>query len=327
MIKWTDITAFYNVRKLLASYPELANGNMKVAYKAKIKIDGTNSAIQCHEDSSVIAQSRERLITPENDNVGFARWVETNQSAWRLKNNLIVFGEYCGRGIGKNVAINNIGKKVFAVFGARSLTDPSVFISEPHELREIVKGIPDTYVLPWYNKVPVVIDWSTESEALAACKEISMVNEWVSLVEDNDPWVEAEFGVKGIGEGIVFYPVSKEHLGADNFSNLCFKAKGEKHRVVKTKAAVSVAPEVMANVEQFVNSFCTDARLEQGISKVSPDGTINMQMIGKFIGWVSGDVEKESGAELEANGFVWKQMQKPVSDRARKWFLEKIKVS
>lgn len=39
------------------------------------KIDGTNAAVAINEDGTVYAQSRTRIITPDNDNHGFATWV------------------------------------------------------------------------------------------------------------------------------------------------------------------------------------------------------------------------------------------------------------
>ena len=45
------------------------------------KIDGTNASIYIDESGSTIqAGSRTRWITPEDDNYGFARWVEENKS-------------------------------------------------------------------------------------------------------------------------------------------------------------------------------------------------------------------------------------------------------
>ncbi len=64
------------------------------------KIDGTNAAIVIGEGGAVGAQSRTRLITPADDNFGFARWVETH--ADRLRDLLGPgrhFGEWWGAGI------------------------------------------------------------------------------------------------------------------------------------------------------------------------------------------------------------------------------------
>ena len=43
------------------------------------KIDGTNACVIVTADGEVLAQSRSRIITPTDDNYGFARWVKENR--------------------------------------------------------------------------------------------------------------------------------------------------------------------------------------------------------------------------------------------------------
>jgi len=64
------------------------------------KIDGTNGCVLVMEDGRVIAGSRTRWITPEDDNFGFARWVA--EHADELREGLGVgrhYGEWWGLGI------------------------------------------------------------------------------------------------------------------------------------------------------------------------------------------------------------------------------------
>lgn len=78
------------------------------------KIDGTNACILVTEDGQIGAQSRTRLITPENDNYGFARWVYTN--AQQLIEDLGTghhFGEWWGQGIQRGY---NLTEKRFSLF-------------------------------------------------------------------------------------------------------------------------------------------------------------------------------------------------------------------
>ncbi len=323
LIRWTEIEAFHNIRKYVKSYPENLKGNNVVSYRGKCKIHGTNGAIQCHKDGTVVAQSRECELSQSKDNCGFARWVSENEDSWKLKNDLVIFGEWCGSGVQPGVAISSIGKKVFAVFAARSLIDPDLLIVEPEELEKIVKGINDVFVLPWHDKADIKIDWSKSAEELEV--DIKPINELVLEVEANDPWVDSVFHIKGIGEGIVYYPVSPEHLGYTNYSALCFKAKGGKHRVVLAKEAAQISPDVISNIKQFVDMFLTIPRLEQGAAFVNTESFDN-KLIGKFIAWIIKDVEKESKAELEASSLEWKQVSKAVGDRARVWYLEKLKL-
>jgi hypothetical protein len=88
------------------------------------KIDGTNACVIVPDVSTdpVLAQSRTRLITPSNDNYGFAAWVARN--AEFLRETLGPghhFGEWWGSGIQKvyNKALAEAGRggeKYFSLF-------------------------------------------------------------------------------------------------------------------------------------------------------------------------------------------------------------------
>lgn len=342
---WPEIEGFHNIRKFIRVDPtewwktrELLAGTSTVHYRAKVKLHGTNAAVQVHSDGTIVCQSRESIITPEKDNAGFARWVMSNKDAWQEAADYIVYGEWIGPGIQKNVAVSQIPQKVFAVFAARQLNKPEVLIVEPDELSLLVYGIPGVYVLPWYKihdgrrdgqntqvYASIDIDWKQSDEELS--KTIAPINDWVLAIEANDPWVEATFGVKGTGEGLVFYPTSAPHLGFEHFTNLTFKAKGEKHKNIATAKPVQVSAEAAASIEAFVSLVLTEARLEQGATKVSAEGalTYDMKNTGKFVTWVSADVEKETQDELAASGLTFKEVQKPLSDKARTWYLAKAK--
>lgn len=80
------------------------------------KIDGTNAAVGILEDGRVYAQSRKRIITPDDDNFGFARWV--NDNAGTLVDDLGVglhFGEWWGSGIQRGYGLTR-GDKRFSLF-------------------------------------------------------------------------------------------------------------------------------------------------------------------------------------------------------------------
>lgn len=357
-IAWPEIESFHHIRKFIRVDPgewwmkrELLHGTSTISYKCKVKLHGTNSAVQCLVDGTILAQSRENLITPEKDNAGFARWVKNNEASWQdtkdgARAQVIVYGEWIGPGIQKNVAVSEIPKKCFAVFAARPLSayntplDDILWV-EPEILEQIVQGIPDTYVIPWYHRpatrgsdsnihMKLDVDWKNSDEELT--QTIAPINDWVAAIEENDPWVEATFGVKGTGEGLVFYPVSEPHLGFENFQNLCFKAKGEKHKNIKTAAPAQVNPEVAASVEAFVELVLTPARLEQGARAVGGfDLTLgitnyDLKFTGKFVNWITGDIQKECQDEMAASGLDWKQVQKPLTDKARSWYIAEAKV-
>jgi hypothetical protein len=102
-----------------------------------------------------------------------------------------------------------------------------------------------------------------------------------------------------------------------------FKAKGEKHKVVKTKEAVQVDPEVAKSIGDFVTMFVTEARCEQGLNAIG--NVLDMKKTGDFLKWLSQDVLKESTAELEASQLTWEQVQKAVQVAGREWYSRKVK--
>lgn len=68
------------------------------------KIDGTNACVvvsdaPTFDERIVTAQSRSRIITPENDNFGFAAWVKENEAVLRQLGPGHHFGEWWGLGI------------------------------------------------------------------------------------------------------------------------------------------------------------------------------------------------------------------------------------
>ena len=55
------------------AFPKIPRLNREVVFSEKI--DGTNACVGIVDDV-VFAQSRSRVITPGDDNFGFAAWVE-----------------------------------------------------------------------------------------------------------------------------------------------------------------------------------------------------------------------------------------------------------
>lgn len=344
---WPEISNFHNLRKYLKQYPENLDASGIIRYASKIKLDGTNGAViispvALNTSVEVFTQSRNKIITPSDDNMGFAKWVKSQEKAWaRLaqdKVEMIIFGEFAGLGIQKNVAISNISKKIFAVFCVLfrdPITGDTSLYTEPREIENLVFDIPDVYVLPWfkksdeYNEVfTTTINWSVTSEELQP--ELNRINTAVLEVEECDPWVKNTFQVQGIGEGLVFYPIGKDVLSWQKFSSWLFKAKGEKHKTVKQSAPVQVDAEVVSSAKEFADLVLTEARLEQGALTVKRNDIIDSSCydtanIGKFLSWIATDVKKETTAELEASKLTWDQVGKVVANQARRWYLTKNK--
>lgn len=78
------------------------------------KLDGTNAQIHIAEDGRVLAGSRTRWITPENDNFGFARWVKEHEDELRTGLGFGThYGEWWGAGIQRGYGLK---EKRFSLF-------------------------------------------------------------------------------------------------------------------------------------------------------------------------------------------------------------------
>ena len=87
------------------------------------KIDGSNAAVGVTEDGEVYAQSRKRIITPSDDNFGFARWVKGNEfDLSAILGPGLHFGEWWGSGIQRNYGLKN-GERRFSLFNTKRWTD------------------------------------------------------------------------------------------------------------------------------------------------------------------------------------------------------------
>ena len=326
-IGFPSIESFHNVVKSTAAFlavdPPLAwpyqgyAGPLKrgmANYRGKIKLHGTNAGIRiCGR--KVVAQSRSQIVTVMDDNAGFARWVESNLDYWKgvSDDEITVFGEFCGPGIMKGTAVNRIPHKVFAVFAILKDGD---LITDPGAIEALLPSRPsDVHVLPWHGEA-FMVDFTDRETLRTVAEKLSAI---VDDVEPIDPWVKRTFDVEGLCEGIVYYPGAGETLPVKFFSELAFKAKGEKHKVVKTREAVQIAPEVAADIDAFVKMFVTEARLEQGLAACG--NSTEMKNVGPFLKWMSQDVLKESTDELEAAGLTWEQVQKGVQTVSRSWFI------
>ncbi len=77
------------------------------------KLDGSNAQVAISEDGVVLAGSRSRWITPEQDNFGFARWVRDHESELRQLGPGRHFGEWWGAGIQRRYGLT---EKRFSLF-------------------------------------------------------------------------------------------------------------------------------------------------------------------------------------------------------------------
>jgi hypothetical protein len=87
------------------------------------KIDGTNGLVFVSDAGGVLAGSRNRWITPEDDNFGFARWVYDHTDELRMLGPGYHYGEWWGQGIQRRYGM---AEKRFSLFNAGRWSQPDV---------------------------------------------------------------------------------------------------------------------------------------------------------------------------------------------------------
>jgi hypothetical protein len=101
-------------------FPKIARLNRECVITEKI--DGTNGQIVIDDSGEIAAGSRSRLITPDDDNYGFAAWVHHNKADLLTLGPGRHFGEWWGSGIQRGYGLLK-GDKRFSLFNTSRWSD------------------------------------------------------------------------------------------------------------------------------------------------------------------------------------------------------------
>ncbi|CAF2055976.1 unnamed protein product [Rotaria magnacalcarata] len=310
-----------------------------------VKLHGTNSAIGYHKDLGHWLQSRNNILTPLRDNAGFALNMDhladqllheyilpassTIREYYEQGRKIVVYGEWCGGNIQKNVAISGL-TKMFVIFKIRIVEEIKTTVKEKNEQDDTgenktkikkhsvwidpkewsnvkwhKKSIYNIYDFPTYE-----IDIDFNSPLLSQNKLIEITEE----VERQCP-VGTYFKQIGIGEGVVWTEWEKTRGG------VTFKVKGEKHSVSKVKTLAPVDAEKLANLQEFVEYACTENRMHQGLDYLRElQITIEMKNIGIFLKWLINDIIKEEKDTMEESNIDPKDVGRGLQMKAKTWF-------
>lgn len=320
--KFPSIEQLHTISKEALKYNKAGD----ITFTAQIKLHGTNACVRIHPDGKIVAQKRSSDITPENDNFGFAQWVKDNTAAWArfrarfdhdqpsVANQIIyIYGEWAGQGIQKSDAVSKIPTKSFFVFSIIS-EDGTLFTILPDKLNPL-EGFRNAYAIPTFKTYTLNFFNPNTMDAFVA--DVTKDIEEIAKV---DPYIKAMFGIEDAGEGLVFTPTNGD-------VTLIFKLKTEAHAENKRadKQIVAYSPETVAELNQFADKFVTEPRLNQALMELGIQDTYSIKDTGRFIGWVCQDIHKECPVELEASGLDWKSVAAVVTQKARMWFLGKVK--
>lgn len=106
------------------------------------KLDGTNACVAIdEEDGKIYAQSRSRLIYPDDDNYGFARWVRENEAELAKLGHGHHYGEWWGAGVQRGYGLT---EKRFSLFNVSSWADAETRPACCHVVPVLYQGIFDS---------------------------------------------------------------------------------------------------------------------------------------------------------------------------------------
>lgn len=355
--EWPSIQQLHNVVKDIEATLKMKNEgstdispqnlcfDKEVKYKSKVKLHGQNAAISIQRagnDIDIRPQSRSQFT----DDGSFAGKILKDHKKYFIENYFLknedyfkkllgkdveivnIYGEVCGSKIQKGVALSNLKEDIFAIFSI--VINDSLIIYSPELLNKLLPNLPKRfYVLPWHkdekgNEFIYTLNYMNTNQMQ---KEADKIDEEVIKIDKVDPWVLENFKIKGHGEGLVLYPINigdKELcdqgiVTRKIYEVFTFKAKGDKHRNVKTKKSAQVDTEVVKNAKAYADLMVTSQRCEQACGEVGVD----IKKMKNFLKWVEDDVKKEGKDELKASNLTWDQVKQVVSKTAGDWYRKK----
>ena len=324
---------FYKFPSIESFHNKVKEGSKKFAgeltFIKKTKLHGSNAAIVMHPEDGVYAQSRNRVITQDDDNYGFAEFVDSLnlKHVHKDKNKvIIIYGEWVGLGINNVDSITKLDKKIFCpfsvVFYDIENEEYSNIIVKSDEIKILIK------VIRLYDCESIVVIDDIETIKINFNEEstlndvVDTLNGWVDDISKCDEWVKEKFSIEGSGEGFVLAPDTHDYA---IYKSWMFKIKTENHNVNKMFKPVSLNAEVSKDVDDFIIRFLTQARLEQAVTELGGEDSINIKRLGDFMKWIGQDVKKESSDEIEVSGFKWSDVSKRLNNKAKIWFMSKCK--
>ena len=298
-----------------------------LSFTGTVKLHGSNLGVCFPPDGEVGYQSRNQPISYHDDNYGFVHEMTDNNFVAEFApileslrkdindhtSNVVIYGEWCGKGIQDTVAISEL-PKMFVIFDIliRKSDEESYYL----DLREYkwveLKGcnVFNIHNFPTYE---MDIDFSQPHNY-----QNDLIN-LTEMVEKQCP-VGFTFGVTGVGEGLVWKPNDMSLYDGE----IMFKVKGTKHSDSKVKVLAEVDVEKLNSVKEFLDRVITDHRMEKGIDYLNE---MHMEVIkpntGKFLSWMFADVMDEEADVLEASELTRKDFSRDLGERCRKWYLNR----
>jgi len=312
---------------------------------ASEKIHGCNAAVCYSMPDGFWVQSKNNIITAEEDNAACAFNTSQNETVWMniirmlavqynidLNENIIsVFFEWAGGNIQKKSAVTGLEKQSFIfqhfkVSPIEQVLDANGRQSNAYWLETFNTNKDEkTWIDSVHNKIYNVMNFKNWEFDIDFNRTSLIQNAMIGIVEEiiepNSP-LGKQLGKDGnVGEGMV---VTFTYKGVV----YRFKVKGKDHANsnVKTLKPVDILKE--QKKIDFANLVCTPSRLEQawqntfGIENEIMEPTIKETV--NFLRKVIADVWKEESDIAFERGLEPKEVNSLISKVAKMWFMSEL---
>ena len=349
MVKFPSIEQFRNIIKNVqhsaqyVGYDDVTNTPIMnrgakmpvITAIATEKLHGSHMGICYSNPDGFWVQSRENIITPEQDNAACAFNAMQNKDAWMeiinalanehnvdLNTQIItVYAEWCGGSIQKKSAVTGLEK--MAVLFNNFKVSPL----EPSETESAVwfeTKIGETWVEKPQNRIFNICNFPTYEIEIDFNQPLMSQNKMVELVEKiiepNSP-VGRQFGIeKNTGEGIVCSFKFKDSLYQ-------FKVKGSEHSNTKVKTLKPVDDVKLQKIQDIAQQVTPAWRLEQMFALANDTingGTAKIENMGTFLKFVNQDILKEESDVIATAELEPKEIFPVVARIARQWYSEEL---
>jgi len=338
MKEFTSIESFRHVVQSVKKYCASRSKPLpEIEYFGTVKLHGTNAGVRVTADGVVQPQKRSGIVSIGADNAGFAAFCHDKQDLFRLMAkpygpDVTFFGEWVGGNIQNqgDLAVRSL-EKHFVIFNAYSIDENAESDEDFNNyvwynsfdlmmhFQYYIKVMNDAGVWAISQIAPyeITVDFSRPEESLAKLEELTLA------VENECPWGKFR-GVSGVGEGIVWIPVSNDY---NQITDLWFKTKGTKHAqkdpMKKGKTNIEASPEKLGSIREVVEKVLPEWRLAQGLSVLREDNkAIIPENTGLYLQWISKDILKEEADVIVANGLTWKDIVRYIMTEARQYYLK-----
>jgi len=293
-----------------------------LTFTGTVKLHGTNAAVGLSIEDEFFCQARKRIITPQDDNHGFAFFAYSRQEMFKgiisqirtieqtTDETIIIYGEWCGGNIQNKVGISGL-EKMFVIFDIKIISEEFARYVSIETIKQLQFERNQVYSIYDFPTFKLDIDFQ---DPKLSQNELIKITE---AVEKECP-VAKYFGKSGCGEGIVW-----KYYYEDG-SCIRFKVKGKKYSVSKVKKLASIDIEKLNTVKSFVESVVTEQRLNQALDEVfrMNNKQITIKGTGDFLRWVVNDIIKEESDTMVGNGLIPKDCNSEISKVARIWFMK-----